>query len=461
MRLIDLAHTNNLSLESLQSFIFDFGVDINQVIDNHLKLQEGFINFVKNNEDFLKKYCKDYGKPKSIDEIAKTIDVHPDEIIAFFERNGLQNIDQKSFKTNVSSYLIHIYLGGNYDFIYDDLKKIKPSTPKTLVGYSDLFFHITGLLEPFITPNQLSQWGISKPSGMILYGPPGSGKIFWAKKIADLIGYEFVHLYQDYFNLEKGGQNGKYQFNDFLAKKLKEPKTLLFVENFDEIMGKDKSRMSLQAINMINAVARHIQKNVHSEVVVVGSAEVLSAINDEITAPGRFDLHIPVFPPTEDERTQLILHHMTDQLDEKSPLLAILKANKADQKEFWRSVAVQTKLFSNTMLIDFTQALKKRIYSLYRKNDQREIVISPQLLSIAYTETRAKLTPDYLTQCAKFVVDAKQSVGADFPHRFLEMEMEFDFYKVKKEPAQKIGFKSGTEESISPQNEENNNHSED
>ena len=151
MRLIDLAHTNNLSLESLQSFIFDFGVDINQVIDNHLKLQEGFINFVKNNEDFLKKYGKDYGKPKSIDEIAKTIDVHPDEIIAFFKRNGLQNIDQKSFKTNVSSYLIHIYLGGNYDFIYDDLKKIKPSTPKTLVGYSDLFFHITGLLEPFIT----------------------------------------------------------------------------------------------------------------------------------------------------------------------------------------------------------------------------------------------------------------------------------------------------------------------
>lgn len=449
MRLIDLAHENNLSLESLQSFIFDFGIDINQVIDTNFQLQEGFIDFVNNNKDFLIKYCKDHGKPKTISEISKEIDVNPETIVTFFKENGLQDIDAEKFQTTVSSYLIHIYLGGNYDFIYNDLDKIAYSTPKTLVGYSDLFFYITDLLEPFITPNQLNQWGISKPSGMILYGPPGSGKVFWAKKIADLIGYEFVHLYQDYFSMKKSenGNNGKSQFNEFLAQKLKQPRTLLFIENFDEIMGNEKDRMSLQAINMINAVARHIQKDVHSEVVVVGSAEVLSAVNEEITAPGRFDLHIPIFPPTEDERAELILYHMTNQLDENSPLLRILKENKADDREFWRAVAAQTKLFSNTMLIDFTQSLKKRIYSLYRKNDKREIVITEQLLSIAYTEARAKLTSHYLTQCARFVLDAKQNVGTDFPHRFLEMEMEFDFYKVKKEPTRKIGFKSSAEDS--------------
>ncbi|HLV47385.1 MAG TPA: AAA family ATPase [Flavobacterium sp.] len=445
MRLIDLAHADGLSLGSLQSFIFDFGIDINQVVDTNFQLQSGFIDFVNKHKDFLIKYCKDHGKPKTINDISKTIGVTPEAIIDFFQQNGLQNIDAEKFQTTVSSYLIHIYLGGNYDFIYEELDKIAHATPKTIVGYSDLFFYVADLLEPFITPNQLSQWGISKPSGMILYGPPGSGKVFWAKKIADLIGYEFVHLYQDYFSIKNNG-NGKSQFNEFLAKKLKEPRTLLFIENFDEIMSVDKDRMSLQAINMINAVARHIQKNVHSEVVVVGSAEVISAVNEEITAPGRFDLHIPIFPPTEDERAELILHHMTDQLDDNSPLLHILKENKADNKDFWGGIAAQTKLFSNTMLIDFTQALKKRIYSLYRKNDRQEIVITEQLMMIAYTEARAKLTSHYLTQCAKFVMDAKQNVGTDFPHRFLEMEMEFDFYKVKKEPTRKIGFKSSTED---------------
>lgn len=444
MRLIELAHTNNLSLGSLQSFIFDFGVDINQVIDANFQLKKEFIDFVNKNKEFLVKYCNDRGKPKTINEIAKTIDVKPEEILSFFKANGLHDVDTDNFQTTISSYLIHIYIGGNYDFIYDDLAKISHTKSKSLVGYSDLFFYITDLLEPFITPNQLNQWGISKPSGMILYGPPGSGKVFWAKRIADLIGYDFVHLYQDYFNLTNNG-SGKSQFNEFVAQKLQTPKTLLFVESFDEIMGNEKNRMSLQAINMVNAITRHIQKDVNAEVVVVGSAEVLSAVNDEVTAPGRFDLHIPVFPPTEDERAELILHHMVTQLDEDSPLLDILKKNKADNKDFWRVSAAQMKLFSNTMMIDFTQSLKKRIYSLYRKNDRQEIVISEQLLSIAYTEARAKLTPEYLTQCVRFVVDAKQNVGTDFPHRFLEIEMEFEFYKVKKEPKRKIGFKSSTE----------------
>src|SRR5690606_40895003 len=101
----------------------------------------------------------------------------------------------------------------------------------------------------------LSQWGISKPYRMILYGHPGSGKVFWDKKIEDLIGYEFVHLYQDYFSIKNNG-NGKSQFNEFLAKKLKEPRTLLFIENFDEIMSVDKDRMSLPAITINNAVTR-------------------------------------------------------------------------------------------------------------------------------------------------------------------------------------------------------------
>src|SRR5690606_6406998 len=152
-----------------------------------------------------------------ISEISKEIDVNPETIVTFFKENGLQDIDAEKFQTTVSSYLIHIYLGENYDFIYNDLDKIAYSTPKTLVGYSDLCFYITDLLESFIRPSQLNQCGISKASVMILYGHPGSGKVFWAKKIADLVGYEFVHLYQDYFSLKKSknGNNGKSQFNEF------------------------------------------------------------------------------------------------------------------------------------------------------------------------------------------------------------------------------------------------------
>jgi hypothetical protein len=40
-------------------------------------------------------------------------------------------------------------------------------------------------------------------------------------------------------------------------------------------------------------------------------------------------------------------------------LYKILKNNKADKVPFWHDIASQWKVFSNTMLIDFTQSKKK------------------------------------------------------------------------------------------------------
>ncbi len=443
MKLKDLATQIHISLESLQSFIFDFGIDIYQAVNKNLDVTDEFEKFAVTNKSFLQKYNEDHGKEKTIGDIAQTLGVKEDDILHFFKSNGLEGIDPSTFKTTVSSYLIHVYIGGNYEFIANAFPCYAKITEKSLIGYSDLFFYITDMLDPFINTEQLKQWGISRPAGIILYGPPGSGKIFWANKIADIIGYQFVHLYKDYLNFKGGSSAAKSQFNKFLMEKLKEPKTLLFIEDFDQLMKKPKDKnFAPETIDLINAIARHIQKNVHTEVVFVGSAEILSLINDEIVAPGRFDLHIPVFPPTEDERADLLLYHMMANLEEGSPLLKILKANNALEKAFWEPIASQMKLFSNTMLIDFTQSLKKRLHAIYRKDESKELIVSSQILAAAYNEARAKLTSDYLKRCAAFALEAKQNAGTDFPHRIMEMEMEFEFYKVKQEPIRKIGFKT-------------------
>ena len=39
---------------------------------------------------------------------------------------------------------------------------------------------------------------LEKAAGIILYGPPGSGKIFWAKKIAEIINYQFEEIRHSY-----------------------------------------------------------------------------------------------------------------------------------------------------------------------------------------------------------------------------------------------------------------------
>ena len=228
---------------------------------------------------------------------------------------------------------------------------------------------------------------------------------------------------------------------------MSQPKTLLFIDSFDELLSSTHdNNFYPETLELIYSVLRHIHKDDQQELLIVGSAEVLGGLTDDIVTPGRFDLHIPIFPPSFDERKQLILHHLTNNLAPNSPLLAILKKQNALNKEFWTPIAAQMKLFSNTMLIDFTQSLKKRLYALYRKDEKQNIELTQKILFAAFTEAKAKLTVDYFKRCAVFVSEAKQNVGQDFPHRILEMEMDLEFYyKSKEEPISKIGFKQ-TEE---------------
>jgi hypothetical protein len=68
------------------------------------------------------------------------------------------------------------------------------------------------------------------------------------------------------------------------------------------------------------------------------------------------------------ERSEIILYAMTKNLEKDSLLFKILKNNKADKVPFWHEVSSQMKVFSNTMLIDFTQSLKKELKTNIRKH---------------------------------------------------------------------------------------------
>lgn len=440
MKLKDLASEIGISLGSLQNFIYDFNIDLGFCIDENFNLTEKFKKFAYDNVEFLKKYALDYSKTKTLKEIAETIEVDEQNVLNFFVANGIPEETAKQVKTNLSSYLIHQYIGGYYPFVQEAFPETNNYSKKALVGYTDLYFYLADVLDPIINIEQFQNWGISKPAGMLLYGPPGSGKIFWAKRIATMIGYEFVHVYKDY--LAGNFKTSSDSFSRFLTKKMEQPKTMLFIDAFDELFSNVSEHPFFpKTIELIHTILRHAQKDDRKELLIVGSAEILSLLNDEILAPGRFDLQIPIFPPNEDERAQLLVYHLTNHLVESSPLLQILKNHNALTKEFWQPVASQMKLFSNTMLIDFSQAMKKRLYALYRKDETKNIQLTDKLLLAAFNESKSKLNQEYLKRCAIFIAEAKQNIGQDFPHRILELEADLEFYQAKKVPLNKIGFK--------------------
>lgn len=447
MKLIELAKELTVSAEAIKQFIQDFDLELTECISTNFEVKEDFEKFARENIEFLKLYEKDLDKTKTLEQIAETINQPKEKIEKAIKEADPNIFDNGFFKSSISSYGIDNKLGGNYQFVYDYFGHKTSLQKRDFIGYRDLFFYISGVLEPFLNPQQIKDWGINKPAGIILYGPPGSGKIFWANKIAEIIGYQFKEVKKHYLGTSfvDGIQTN---FNDFLVTIMKKDKILLFLEDFDEIMMARKADNNVASCNLETQelILHYISKFEQGNLLMVGSANSVSEINEEILAPGRFDVMIPVFPPNLAERSEIILYAMTKNLEKDSLLFKILRNNKADKIPFWNEVSSQMKVFSNTMLIDFTQSLKKRIKNEYQKTRNENLKIDQKLLKGALRDAAAKLTEEYLDQIARFSADAIINNFDQFQQRIQNLKKELDTYKAVEEPRRIIGFHHNGEE---------------
>ena len=48
------------------------------------------------------------------------------------------------------------------------------------------------VIEPLHNPEEYHRYGVTIPNGMLLYGPPGCGKTFFAKHFAEEVGFNFM-----------------------------------------------------------------------------------------------------------------------------------------------------------------------------------------------------------------------------------------------------------------------------
>ncbi|KFE98230.1 ATPase AAA [Chryseobacterium formosense] len=441
MKLIQLAKELNVSAEAIKQFIQDFDLDLIDCITTNFEVKEDFEKFARENVDFLKLYEKDLDENKTVEQIAETINQPKEKVEKAIKETDANIFDNGLFRSSISSYGIDQKLGGNYKFVYNYFGTKTSLQQRDFIGYRDLYFHISGILEPFLNPQQIKDWGINKPAGIVLYGPPGSGKIFWANKIAEIINYKFKEVKKYYLGTSFVDGN-QTNFNDYLVAMMKQDKVLLFLEDFDDIMMERRAENNVASCNLETQeiILHYISKFESEDVLMVGSANTVVDIDEEILAPGRFDVLIPVFPPNAAERSEIILYSMTKNLDKDSLLFKILKNNKADKIPFWNNIASKMKVFSNTMLIDFTQSLKKRIKNRYQRVKNEKMVIDEVLLNGALRDAAAKLTEEYLNQIAQFLNDVIINNLDDFQMRIRALKSELETYQAVETPRREIGF---------------------
>lgn len=441
IKLAELARELEVSTESIKNFIQDFDLELSECIYPNFEVKPDFERFARENQRFLKQYEADLQTKKTPQEIADTIQQPVDKVAGAVQDKYPRKWENGNFKTNISSYSVDNQLGGNYRFVYSYFGQKTPLHQKDFIGYKDLFFYISDMLDPFINEDNATNWGIQKAAGIVLYGPPGCGKIFWAKKIAEIISYEFIEVRNSF--LGTSFINGKKtNFNDFLISMMKNESVLLFMKDFDEIMADrtPENNLSSQNEQTKEIVLHSVSKFTEEKLVMAGSAVTLQKIDDELLAPGRFDVLIPVFPPNPEERAEMLLFCITKGLEKDATLMKILTFNNADKIPFWTRIAGSMKLYSNTMLEDFVQTLKKKIRSLFLKLHTTEFKLEESLLEAAKKEAGEKLTEEYFKQVQQFIWEVKQNSPEEFEKRLEVLSAELDSYRKKEAPRRKIGF---------------------
>ena len=165
---------------------------------------------------------------------------------------------------------------------------------------------IAEVINPIRDPERFKKFKVSIPNGIILYGPPGCGKTFIVRKLAEELGYNFIEVkHSDLATPYIHGAVGN--IGKVFANAKDSAPSILF---FDEISGLVPNRKNLMdggshKEEEIDEFLMQLNDAADNRILVVGATNFIDAIDPAILRPGRIDKKIYVSPPDFEARKEL------------------------------------------------------------------------------------------------------------------------------------------------------------
>lgn len=140
------------------------------------------------------------------------------------------------------------------------------------------------------------KYRITPPNGMLLYGPPGCGKTFFAEKFAEESGFNYMLVNgSDLGSTYIHGTQGKIA-ELFKKAKANAPIIICFDE-FDSFVPSRQSRSAEHRAEEINEFLAQLNNCSKHGIFVIGTTNLKELIDPAIMRKGRLDLHFEVPAP--------------------------------------------------------------------------------------------------------------------------------------------------------------------
>ena len=199
------------------------------------------------------------------------------------------------------------------------LSQLQPNnmpTPVTIKKEGEGFAAVAGMeelkqqmreevIEPFHNPEEYHRYGVTIPNGMLLYGPPGCGKTFFAKHFAEEVGFNFMcitpaTLKSRYVNATQ----------ENIAKMFKEAvenaPTVIFIDEMNELVpNRDDGKVHEMSRSAVNEMLAQMDRTGEKGVFIIGATNYPNMIDPAILRAGRLDKKYYVGVPDSDARMAL------------------------------------------------------------------------------------------------------------------------------------------------------------
>ncbi len=200
--------------------------------------------------------------------------------------------------------------------------KISPVTFKDVAGYDEAKTEVMEIVEFLKNPGNFTKLGAKIPKGVLLVGPPGSGKTLMAKAVAgeaavpffSLSGSEFIEIFVGV---------GASRVRDLFNKAKEKAPSIIFIDEIDTI-GRVRGRaMSAQANDERDSTLNQLLTEMdgfdpNTGVIVMAATNRADILDPALLRAGRFDRHIYLELPNKNEREEIFKVHLKPLLLDKS-----------------------------------------------------------------------------------------------------------------------------------------------
>jgi len=248
---------------------------------------------------------------------------------------------------------------GSPDVVYEDIGGLEAQIQEVREAVE----------EPLVNADQFREVGIEPPSGVLLHGPPGTGKTMLAKAVANETDATFIKMAGSELVRKFIGEGARLVRDLFELASEREP-AIIFVDEIDAIAAKrTESKTSGDAEvqrTMMQLLSEMDGFEDRGEIRIIAATNRFDMLDRAILRPGRFDRLIEVPKPDHEGRERILEIHTTDMsLNDAVDLGEIAELTDEFSGAELASLATEAGMYAirdertDVTMTDFEEAIEK------------------------------------------------------------------------------------------------------